>query len=184
MYVSDLIEGRPSEQEAKGRLDKEMKVYDLLDQLKIPFHRLDHDKAETIAMCEDIDAKLEATICKNLFLCNAKKTEFHLLMMPGHKRFVTKDISKQVEKSRLTFAASEYMEAFLDITPGSVSVMGLMNDTNHRVNLIIDREIMESEWLGCHPCINTASLRIATKDILEKFLPYTGHPVTVVDIEG
>lgn len=174
-----LIHGRPAVNE---RLPKEITTYDLLDKLGIPFERVDHRSAGSYDDCADIEAVLGVEICKNLFLCTQSKTDFYLLMMPGVKKFVTKDVSRQIGSSRLSFADAGYMEEFLNITPGSVSVLGLMNDSGHKVRLLIDREIFESEYVGCHPCINTSSLKIRTSDLLEKFLPYTGHKPVIVDL--
>ncbi|HJA64878.1 MAG TPA: prolyl-tRNA synthetase associated domain-containing protein [Candidatus Mediterraneibacter cottocaccae] len=165
-----------------GRPDKERRVYELLEKLRIPFEGVDHEAAFTIEACRGIEDELGIMPCKNLFLCNRQKTAFYLLLMPGDKKFLTKDLSHQLGISRLSFAGPEYMEQYLDITPGSVSVMGLMNDTEHKVNLVIDGDILRSEYIGCHPCINTASLKIRTQDILEKFLPSTGHTWTAVEL--
>lgn len=175
-----LSKGRPANSD--GRLAKEIRTYDLLDRLGIPYERLDHEPTATIEACHAIDRRLNTNICKNLFLCNAQKTDFYLLMMPGHKKFRTAAISKQIGSSRLSFAEADYMELFLDITPGSVSVLGLMNDTGRRVRLLIDRDTASQEFLGCHPCINTSSLKIRTCDILEKFLPHINHNYTLVDL--
>ena len=112
---------------------------------------------------------------QNLFLCNRQETAFYLLMIPDTKVFHTKDLSAQIGAARLSFAKPEYMEKFLDITPGSVSVLGLMNDTGHRVQLLIDEDVLNSEFVGCHPCINTSSLRLRTKDLIEKILPAVEH---------
>lgn len=176
-----LYTGRPSDE--SGRLPKELRTYDLLDELNIPYQRIDHDATATIEACHDVDKILDIEICKNLFLCNAQKTDFYLLMMPGHKKFKTARLSRQIESSRLSFAGPEFMEEFLDITPGSVSVLGLMNDKDNRVRLLIDHDVIDHHaFIGCHPCINTASLKIRTQDILETFLPYVHHPYTVVDL--
>lgn len=180
--ISPLYQGSPIGKDREGRLEKEIRTYELLEKLKIDFQRLDHHVAETIEVCHGIDEMLQTTICKNLFLCNSQKTDFYLLMIPGHKKFMTKNLSKQIESSRLSFAGPEYMEEFLDITPGSVSVLGLMNDKNLRVRLLVDKEVAESEHVGCHPCINTSSLKIKTKDLFEKFLEYTGHEITIVEL--
>ncbi len=162
------------------RLPKEMAVYELLDRLDIPYTRLDHDNAGRVEFCDEVGAILGVKICKNLFLCNRQKTDFYLLMMPGKKEFHTKDLSAQIGSARLSFAEEAFMEEFLNITPGSVSVMGLMNDKDKRVRLLIDRDVADSEYVGCHPCINTSSLKIKTTDLLEKFLPYVEHePVFV-----
>lgn len=172
--------GRPADY--ASRLAKEQKVYDVLEALEIPFTRIDHDAIYTIEGCNEVDKLLGISLCKNLFLCNSQKTKFYLLMMPGEKRFVTKEFSKAIESPRLSFAPEEFMEKYLDITPGSVSVLGLMNDTDHQVQLVIDRDVLQEEYLGCHPCINTSSIRLPMKDVLEKFLPYVKHDYWTVDL--
>ena len=175
-----LVKGRPEHPE--GRSNKEIRTYDFLDSLDVAYDRIDHEPAMTMEVCEEIDRVLEATICKNLFLCNRQQTDFYLLMMPGDKPFKTKDLSAQIGSSRLSFATAEAMEKYLDITPGSVSVLGLINDTEHKVRLLIDSDVLEGEYIGCHPCINTSSLRIKTKDMMEKIIPATGHFVTLVKL--
>lgn len=167
-----------------GRLPKEMAVYELLEKLEIPYLRLDHEVTASIEDCHNVDQLLGIHICKNLFLCNTQKTDFYMLMMPGEKKFKTKELSAQIGSARLSFAGAEFMEEFLDITPGSVSVMGLMNDHDGRVRLLIDQDVLKDEYVGCHPCINTSSLKIKTKDMLEKFLPYVKHDYTVVELHG
>lgn len=175
-----LENGRP--QNTSGRLNKEIKVYDFLDKLNIQYQRVDHDTADTMEVCEEIDKVLDATICKNLFLCNRQQTDFYLLLMPGDKPFKTKDLSAQIESSRLSFASAEYMEKFLDITPGSVSIMGLLNDTENKVNLLIDEDVLKAEFFGCHPCINTSSLKIKTSDLTDKIIPALAHPMKKVNL--
>lgn len=175
------VDTKPS---PNGRLLKEMAVYELLEKLDIPYLRLDHQVTATVEDCHDVDSRLGIHICKNLFLCNTQKTDFYMLMMPGTKKFKTKELSGQIGSARLSFAQAEYMEAFLNITPGSVSVMGLMNDKDNRVRLLMDRDILADEFVGCHPCVNTSSLKIRTKDILEKFLPYVRHDYTAVTLVG
>ncbi|MEH2959419.1 prolyl-tRNA synthetase associated domain-containing protein [Candidatus Merdisoma sp. JLR.KK006] len=161
--------------EPNGRLPKEMAVYDLLEQLQIPYIRLDHEVTPSIEACHDVDAQLGIEICKNLFLCNSGKNKFYLLMMPGTKQFKTKDLTKQINSSRLSFAPPEFMEKFLNITPGSVSILGLMNDREHQVQLVIDEDVVKQEYIGCHPCINTSSLKLKASDVLEKLLPAIEH---------
>lgn len=175
-----LYNGRPAEE--NGRLEKEIRVYDLLDKLDVSYQRADHEAANTMEACNAIDKILGITMCKNLFLCNRTKTEFYLLMMPGDKPFKTKDITKQIGCSRLSFADGEYMEKYLNIKPGAVSVMGLMNDTQNKVQLLIDKPVAESEFIGCHPCVSTSSLKIKTKDVLKKYLPAVSHSPIVVDL--
>ena len=176
-----LEKGRPAD--CAGRLDKEIRCYDLLDGLGVNYWRVDHYAANTIEVCAAIDEVLGATICKNLFLCNRQKTAFYLLMIPGNKVFKTKDLSHQIGSSRLSFAGAEDMEKYLDITPGSVSVLGLMNDKDKQVQLLVDEEILGDEWLGCHPCINTSSLRIKTADVFGPILKAMGHEMRVVSLK-
>ena len=176
----ELLHGRP--ETGEGRLAKEMRGYDLLDSLGISYERTDHEPAMTMEDCLEIDRILDILICKNLFLCNRQKTKFYLLMMPGDKVFKTRDLSPLIGSSRLSFADARDMEKYLDITPGSVSVMGLMNDTQNHVQLLVDRPVVESPLLGCHPCVNTSSLRMKTSDVLERFLPAVHHDAIVVDL--
>ena len=177
-----LENGRPENTE--GRLEKEIRVYDFLDKLGVEYQRVDHEAAMTMEACEEIDRTLGdgTAICKNLFLCNRQETDFYLLLMPGDKPFKTKDLSKQINSARLSFADESYMEEFLDITPGSVSIMGLMNDTDNHVQLLMDKEVLEGETLGCHPCINTSSLKLKTKEVMEKFLPAVHHEAVIVEL--
>lgn len=165
-----------------GRLEKECRCYAALDALQIPYERVDHAHADTIADCLAIENVLGAKICKNLFLCNRQKTDFYLLLLPGDKPFQTKYFSKCIGTSRLSFADADAMERYLDITPGSVSVLGLMNDTTARVRLYVDREVAEQSYLGAHPCINTSTLLLETSAVLERFVPWTGHTATVIDL--
>lgn len=175
-----LVEGRPAD--CSGRLAKEVRSYDLLDSLGVHYQRIDHEPAMTMEACEEIDRVLDAVICKNLLLCNRQSTVFYLLMIPGDKVFKTSDLSKQIGSSRLSFAKPEYMEQFLDITPGSVSVLGLMNDKDNRVQLLIDEDVLKGEFFGCHPCINTSSLRIRIEDLMEKIIPAMGHEPRMVTL--
>ncbi|MBQ7218284.1 MAG: prolyl-tRNA synthetase associated domain-containing protein [Ruminococcus sp.] len=176
----DLYKGSP--ENMTSRQDREARAYAFLDRLGIDYERTDHpdEPATTMEACEKIDAVLNVRICKNLFLCNRQKTAFYLLIMPGDKPFKTKELSKQMGISRLSFADEEAMLRYLDIRPGSVSVLGLMNDHEHAVRLVIDEDVLKEEYFGCHPCVNTSSLRFKTSDLTEKIIPALGaHPVKV-----
>ena len=174
----ELHKGRPADK----RIDKEERCYALLDSLGIEYYRVDHEHADTIEACHGIESVLGCGICKNLFLCNRQATEFYLLLLPGDKPFKTKLLSKQIGSARLSFASAEHMEALLDITPGSVSVLGLMNDTENAVQLVLDKPIAASARIGCHPRINTSTLAVSTQDILTKFLPAVHHEPIIVDL--
>ena len=171
--------GRPAD--CSQRLPKEIRCYDLLDSLGIAYTRADHEAAMTMDACIEVDNALGAELCKNLLLCNRQCTDFYLLLTPGSKPFKTKLLSKQLGCSRLSFADGAYMEEFLDITPGSLSILGLMNDKDKRVQLLIDADLLTQEFFGCHPCINTSSLLMKTADVLDILIPALGHqPTTVV----
>ena len=178
----ELFNGRPVNTE--GRLDREIRTYDFLDKLGIEYLRTDHEPAYNMEICNEIDAVLGVLICKNLFLCNRQKTKFYLLMMPGDKKFKTKELSSQINSARLSFAEPEDMLKYLDIEPGAVSIMGLMNDREHEVQLLIDEDVLKGEFLGCHPCVCTSSLRLRTEDVIERFLPAVGHTFITVQLKG
>lgn len=175
-----LYKGRPADD--TGRPEKELKAYGLLDSLDLSYIRVDHDALPTIEACQEVDRLLSTEICKNLFLRNAQKTDFYLLLMPGNKKFRTAVLSKQIGSARLSFGEPEFMEQFMNLTPGSVTVLGLMNDKDNKVRLLIDKDILEQEYFGCHPCINTSSLKLLTRDLIDKILPAINHPYTVVDL--
>jgi len=183
-YIKDktVYIGRP--ENTDGRLLKEVAVYDLLDDLGISYTRLDHEAIYTVEGCEEVDKLMNMTICKNLFLCNRQKTKFYLLLMPGEKRFSTSEFCKLIESPRLSFAPEEYMVQYLNITPGSVSIMGLMNDTENQVQLYIDKDVLSEEYLGCHPCVNTSSLKLRTEDVFGVILNRMQHDMTVVRLLG
>ena len=180
----ELLHGSPVDM--SSRSDREIRAYRLLDRLNIDFDRTDHpdQPATTMEICADVDAILQVHICKNLFLCNRQQTNFYLLVMPGDKPFKTKELSKQMGVSRLSFANEEYMAQFLDLHPGSVSVLGLMNDKEHKVQLVIDEDVLKEEFFGCHPCENTSSIRFATRDLTDVILPELKIQPIIVHLEG
>ena len=173
-----LYRGRADE----GRLEKERRCYDLLDSLGIEFDRIDHEHADTIEACREVEGLLGCVICKNLFLTNRQQTEFYLLIMPGGKPFKTRYLSAQIGSSRLSFGGAADMERLMDVTPGSVSLLGLMNDREGKVRLLVDRDLLGDAYFGCHPCINTSSLRIPMGDVREKLLPALRHTPTYVNL--
>ena len=181
-YIDHTIyTGRPAD--TTDRLPKEIRTYDLLDSLGITYTRADHDTLPTMEACQEVGKLLGIEICKNLFLRNTQKTAFYLLILPGRKKFKTAALSKQIGSARLSFAEPEFMEQYLNITPGSVSVLGLMNDPENKVRLLIDKDILKNHpYFGCHPCINTSSLKFRTEDLLNKILPAIHHNYTIVDL--
>ena len=164
------------------RLPKEQRVYEFLDSLGIEYYRIDHEHTDRMEACAAIDTALSVKICKNLFLCNRQKTQYYILMMPADKPFRTRLVSPQIGSARLSFGEADVMEQLLDVTPGSVSIMGLINDKENKVRLLVDADIVEKEYVGCHPCINTTSLRLRSSDIFGKFLDAVHHDMTVLEI--
>ena len=164
-------------------LPQEAAAFDLLEALHIDYDRVSHDAAFNMELCAQVGDALGVSVCKNLFLCNRQQTQFYLLMLPGDKHFKTKFLSSELGCARLSFADESKMTELLGIHPGSVSVMGLINDNEHKVMLVIDNDLMKSDYLGCHPCINTATLKIKMTDLLEKIVPATGHPCKIVTLK-
>ena len=162
--------------------EKETACYDALDALGIEYSRVSHEPISTIEGLFEVNKALDVEICKNLFLCNAQKTDFYLLLMSGEKPFKTKLLSPQLGCSRLSFASPEFMEELINCTPGSASVLGLLFDKGLKVRLVIDRDLLEKEYFGCHPCDNSSSLKIKTEDIMDKFIPSTHHTPSFVEL--
>ena len=177
----ELYNGRPESNE--GRLEKEIKVYDFLDEIGVPFVRVDHEVVMTIEACKGIDETLGITINKNLFLCNRQETEFFLLLMIEDKPFKTKDVSKTIGKARLSFGKDEKLFEYLQCRGGSISPMGLLFDKDNDVNLIIDEELLKFPEFCVHPCDNSGSLAIKTEDFLKVFLRKTGHIPNIIHID-
>ena len=179
-FIIEHYNGRPLSLE--GRTEPELATYAWLDELHIPYETFSHPATFTMEECEAVKAAIGAHVFKNLFLCNRQKTQFYLLLLPSDKPFKTKYLSAQLGCARLSFADAEAMEQLLHIHPGAVSPMGLMNDREQRVRLVVDRDLLQEGHVGCHPCVNTATLRLALHDLLEVFAPSVGHSYTLVDL--
>ena len=175
-----LAQGAP--ENITVRSPKEQRCYGLLDSLGISYRRADHEAAATMELCREIETVLGCPICKNLLLTNRQQTDFYLLLMEGEKVFKTKYLSKALGCARLSFATDAQMLELVDITPGSLSVLGLMNDPGKRVRLVIDRPVLEQPEIGFHPCLNTSTLAVSMVDFREKILPALGHEATIVEL--
>lgn len=165
-----------------GRSVRENEAFALLDSLGIKYERVEHEAAMTIDACADIDRTLDTPLCKNLFLTNSAKTDWFLLLLPGEKPFRTRVVADQIGSTRLSFGSEDKMLEYLNLTPGSVTIMGLMYDKERKVRLLIDRELCKNEFLCFHPCINTGSVKAKTADMFGKFLEYTHHEPTFIDV--
>ncbi len=180
LHSLSIEKGKPENEE--HRLEKELRCYAMLEACGIAYERIDHAPMATVEDCTEVEKMFGIPICKNLFLCNTQKTRFYLLVLNGHKRFRTREVSEQLKSPRLSFGNPALMESFLDVTPGSVSLLGLMNDRENQVQLVMDRALLEEEFLAFHPCINTSSLKIRTRDIMDTILPQVHHEAIFVDI--
>lgn len=174
--------GRPAD--CSGRPEKEGAVYDLLERLDISFTRADHPAAFTMEECEAVSQALHTPICKNLFLCNRQKTAFYLLLLPASKPFRTKEITAQLGCARLSFAGEEQLASLLHLTPGSATIFGLQYDTENRVQLVVDRDLLDEAYFGCHPCINTSTIRLKTSDVFDRLTHALHHDYTLVTLKG
>ncbi|GFI60992.1 prolyl-tRNA editing protein ProX [Clostridiales bacterium] len=161
--------------------EREKRVYNFLDKLGIKYDRYTHEPMMTIADAVEVERKMGLEICKNLFL--RSKTDYYLLLMEGSKKFNTGRVSKQLGIPRMTFGAADAMEELLDLYPGSVSPLGLINDEENKVRLLVDEDVLKTEKIAVHPCMNTATLVINTEDLIEKILPACKHGLTKVVLE-
>ena len=173
-----LYRGRP----AQKRSEVEEACYDLLDGLGVAYERADHEHGDTIEALHDVEAVLGCGICKNLLLTNRQMTELYLLLMPGDKPFKTRILSKEIGTARLSFATAQQMLSSLGVTPGSVSPLGLMNDREKTVHLLIDRDLLSQSCVGVHPCRNTSTLKLTWDDLLHTVLPALGFTPRFVEL--
>ena len=163
-------------------LEREQQVYDALSALRIPFTSIQHHAARTMDDCKSIVSEPGVAYCKNLFLCNRQKTQFYLLLILPDKVFHTASVSRQLGVSRLSFAPEDLLPVYLGLYPGAVSPMGLLNDTEGRVRLLVDSDLPRSPRVAFHPCVNTATVTLPTQDFFNIFLPHTGHIPTMVSL--
>lgn len=177
-YISEVS----TTQLAKGKNVTQDKVFDLLDQLKIPYECVENEVVETMEECKELDEVLGTEIRKSLFLRNQKKTAFFLVVLPAEKQLDIKELGKKLGAGKLSFASEEYMVKYLGCHPGSASVMGTINDEEDYVKVIFDKEVADAEWFGCNPGINTAHLKLKTRDLLNKFLPKIYHKAEIIAI--
>ena len=179
MYISQVYRGVPKD--IDSRQEKERKCYDFLSKLGIDYEVVDHEEASDMDRCREIESVLGVKICKNIMLCNRQESRFFIFMMPGDKKYVTKEFSKKIGMSRLSFAKEKYLKEFLNVSSGSVSVLALLNDTDNKVELVIDRDVIQQDHIRCHPCVNTSTLKIKTEDFLNKIIPALKKEVMIIE---
>ena len=179
MYISQVYRGVPKD--IDSRQEKEKMCYDFLGKLDIDYEVVDHEEASDMDRCREIESVLGVKICKNIMLCNRQESRFFIFMMPGDKKYVTKEFSKKIGMSRLSFAKEKHLKEFLNVSSGSVSVLALLNDTDNKVELVIDRDVIQQDHIRCHPCVNTSTLKIKTEDFLNKIIPALKKEVMIID---
>ncbi len=158
-------------------------AFAFLEGLGIAYTWTPHEALATMEACRLVDEHLGFSICKNLFLCNRQGTEFYLLLMPFDKPFKTKFLSKELGVARLSFATPGQLYEQLHLTPGSVTVLGLLADKEKSVHLVIDRDLLASPMFGCHPCDNRATVAMTTEDFVKVLLPALGYKETYVELK-
>ena len=158
-------------------------ICDYLKNLGIEFSVISHDAAETLEKCAEIEKIIGGKICKNLFLQTTTGSVHYLLMMSSKKKFVTKEVSKLLGSSRLSFASGEKMEEMLGTSSGSLSITSLVFDKEKKVKLAIDRDVISEEYICCHPCDCTATLKIKTSDVTDILIPSLGVAPIIIDIK-
>lgn len=178
MYISEVTSAFPSDE----RSETEKKVFALLEEKGVPFERVDNDSISTMEECEEVGKVLGTEICKSILACTRNKSEYYLIILPGDKRFVSKFASKDIGASRLSFASAEDMEELLGTTPGNASPLAVVNDTEGRVRLVIDKELADEEYIACNTGANTTHIKLRTSDVIGNILPAAGHEPMIVYI--
>lgn len=158
------------------------KIYEALEKLQIPFQRVDTDEAITMEDCVTIDEKLDMNVVKTLFLCNRQQTVFYLFITVGNKPFHSKAFSNTLDVARISFAPAEQMESILGTKIGAATVFSSLLDTENKVRIVFDKEVIAEKWYGCSDGTTTGYMKVRTEDICKKFLPYTNHTFSVIEV--
>lgn len=176
MYISEVVKTVP--EDARGAL--ETKTYEELTRLGIKFERVDNDPVEAMDECTEIAGKLGTEIRKTIVVCNRQKTQYYLVILPADKRFDSKRFAQMMQCARVSFASAEDMESILGVQPGSATVMSILNDTDNKVQVVVDKAVADEKWFGCNPGANTTHLKIKTNNLLNNFLPAEGHKPEII----
>ena len=151
-------------------------IYKVLGQLHVRYQRFDHPAVFTVAESKDLHLKIPGAHTKNLFLRNKKKTNYYLVAVLADKKVNLNQLTKELEEDRLSFGSPPDLQKYLGVSPGSVSVFGLINDKEHKLKVIVDNDFFKHEKIGFHPNDNTATLIISIDD-LKKFLESTSNKI-------
>jgi Ala-tRNA(Pro) deacylase len=154
----------------------ETKILQFLDDNQFSYQRVEHPPVHTCAEAERLRPNISAVSTKNLFLCDKKARNFYLAVTACEKNMDFKQLASRLGVAKLRFGSEENLERLLGVSRGAVTVLGLVNDVDHRVELWIDAEIWSGENFLCHPLVNTATL-VLSKAALERFFDITGHTI-------
>ncbi|MBT2259785.1 YbaK/EbsC family protein (plasmid) [Priestia megaterium] len=157
-------------------------TYLALQQLNIPFQRVDTDEAITMDDCTLINNKLNMKMVKTLFLCNRQQTSFYLFITKGDKPFRSKDFSSALNIARVSFAPEELMKEMVGTKIGAATVFSALLDKNNNVQIVFDKDVMSEEWYGCSDGTTTGYMKVKTEQIINDFLPYTNHKVSIIEV--
>ena len=178
IHVSEIYTSKPN----SFKTELHEMVYNTLEALEIPFERVDTDEAITMEDCVEIGKKLDTSIVKTLFLCNRQKTNFYLFVTTEDKPFVTKDFSRALEISRVSFASPEMLFDMLGTKVGSATALSCVFDKENKVKIILDKDAVSSEWYGCSDGTTTGYMKLKTEDLINKYLPFSNHIPTIIEI--
>ena len=175
-HVSEIITTPPPAYESP----LQQTVYETFARLGIPFGRVDTDPGLTMEDCQHIDRKIGVRIVKTIFLCNRQQTAFYLYVTTDDKPFVTREFCGALGIPRVSFASAEKLEELTGVKVGATTVLSAILPSAASVQLVMDRDVAESEWFACTDGTATCFVKIRTKDLLDKYLPASGHDLRLL----
>ncbi|HKJ26010.1 MAG TPA: prolyl-tRNA synthetase associated domain-containing protein [Anaerolineales bacterium] len=156
-------------------------IFTILDDLSIQYKRIDHVPVYTSQQARELIPEQQAASVKNLFLKDKKGRQHFLVAIADHKSLDMKKLASQIGSTRLSLASPDRLQTYLGVEPGAVSLLALVNDPENQVQLLIDRDVWDEQFLQCHPLVNTATLILAMDDV-KRFLEGVGHSPKLVEI--
>lgn len=177
-YISDIMNTAP----VVFKSDLQKSVYETLQKTGIPFERVNTDEAISMDDCVLIDAKLNMNMVKTLFLCNRQQTEFYLFVTKGDKPFKSKDFSHALNISRVSFAPADLLFSMLGTHIGAATVLSMLIDTENKVKVVFDSEVLAEKWYGCSDGTTTGYLKIETTLIVNRYLKFVNHEPVIVTV--
>lgn len=162
-------------------MNGDINLYKTLDELDIPFEYVEHPPAPTIEEAMKYWDGHDATHCKNIFFRNHKGNRHYLVILDCHQNLKISDLEQRLKQGKLTFASEKRLHKYLKLTPGSVTPLGLINDTENHVHVFFDKNLLKTEKISFHPNINTASLIFKFEDFM-KFMEFTNNSYEFIEL--